>query len=505
MSKRYNSDLINSLVCNNNVNTIDKNLNATLYADNKHEFPIKKGFFKCNTYTPYFREVSHLYTTHTPFATCYIENICLDKKGRWILYKEKNSFFNEFFFNQLNNKPWVYTQGRVESSRGDFPIEIRDGVLFHNKSTNEVFVMNEKREIIEKLNISSTFNFIKTPTFSLLRYAAGNVGHIFTENMNQIISQMMNFNEITTNNYILFLEDIFDQSKPDAWIANYRMDLALTDKYSNEWFQLISDHPIQQLCHDEHGYKISNSPCRNKPISNDKLIENELAVCFDRFFVGRSISNLLFPWGRELMNPSFRELIWHKFNFSKKEKLFEKENVVVAFHDKPLSYGLGMVIWNIKEIHKKLIENLPKEDFMQELFTKYNKKLIIKNIELEKLSAHEQVIEFYNTDVYIVDHGSASYMSMVMCDESLVLVAPYCKFINNQKSCELNVGRVTSTFGNVQVTPYFHLVENPITSIDCNPRPLHSKWYNCDPILNVDVVYKAVTAHLRSKYRDLLS
>ncbi|KAL9645273.1 hypothetical protein ABK040_002473 [Willaertia magna] len=439
----------------------------------------RPGTFQCNKYRN--EEVHGRY-----FAMCRFENICLNKKGQFVLTKEKDSFFNDEWFDTFNGKAWLYAQGNFKTNRGFVPIHLKDGILEYEYNTNNLFLNRKGGK--SKVETSKDFKYVQGSSFALYRFAAGNAGHILSENMAMTIAQMLSFDDVTLDNNIIFLEDTHDTSKPDWVLASYGY-LPTVDKFSIEWFSLISNNPVQQLCHDENGYKVVNAPCRNvaSAVESDEFI-----VCYERLYMGHSVSNLEEPYGREVMNPTFRNLIYDKLKLPHQRDL-KKKKFTVVIQRKKLSSPHGMIISNVDEIAEYLRENVPNDP----IFKQSGKELEILPIQLEDFTTVEQIKLLHDLDVYLTTHGSGAYLSYVISDKSLVIQSPHCSVNNGTKFCYQN--EATSTYANVQLMNYLYLLP-PGVEADCTPRPLKHNPNNCDPILDHKLMYRAVLGHFKSIY-----
>ncbi|KAL9658556.1 hypothetical protein ABK040_006095 [Willaertia magna] len=534
------------------------------------KYEILYGLHSCNKYYKY--DATPMNTLHT---MCKIQNLCLNKKGQFILFTNQNKNIKPL--NIYNNYPLTYTQGRVETNRGDFYVKHIEGdLIIQNanpiiKNFNDKNIFNKRREkakelqtnfkMIEKatirvsnnidnnnnqkcsledsfyntkkcetngytflpIKLSPNFTVIKEPTFALHRYAAGNVGHILMENVNMIVSLMLGFNEITLNNHILFLEDVYDDSIQNNWISHYNYNKDNTDRYSIQTFSLLSKYNILQKCRNQdQSYFITKAPCRNvKPKEEEEIKkkqikeeeeEEELEVCFEQFYVGYSLNNFLKGYGREILYPTIRSLAYTKLNIpmflknSKEEfNYFLKKDILISIHLKPLQSRHGNVIWNANIIQNYLQEKLMKEKFIIELLK--NRKLKIDLLKLEGMTIADQINYFSNVDYYLVDQGSAAYMSMFLRPETLVVQSPRCNAYQIekefQKKCETGYTYVISPFPDILIYNVLDLIDEGKV-IDCKIRPLEKEPTNCDPILPIDVIYQSVLTQIQRRYHKYI-
>src|SRR3989338_11164993 len=108
----------------------------------KHE--LMMGNYHCNKYA------SH----PSLFASCTLENVCLTTSGKFLLFLPQNRItlgHRQDFLNSLRTNPWIYTQGRRETDRGnqyiqlvdsDLLVEYSGGLNFTIKSVTGVSIDN---------------------------------------------------------------------------------------------------------------------------------------------------------------------------------------------------------------------------------------------------------------------------------------------------------------------------------------------------------------------------
>ena len=222
----------------------------TYNSNRKNE--ILRSAFQCNHYNkndPYIEpdKIPH----DAVYSTCKLENVCLSTRGEFLMYQTRDRLHVPEHADVLNTRPWVYTQGRVESGRGYFyPLivnsdiavkydeegKVRKALHFHDEMNSgctavEAFensCANYSGVQIMDLPLSDSFEIIKEPVYAYKRYASGNVGHNMLENVNMVLNLMLNYNpsgsiDISTilDNHVMFLDDVYDETEPDNWISTY--------------------------------------------------------------------------------------------------------------------------------------------------------------------------------------------------------------------------------------------------------------------------------------------
>ena len=116
----------------------------------KSEFTEWIGNFQCNKYpkAPPMneKEFSH---PQTMMGTCKFENLCMTTSGEFVLFKAKDRV-PTYQHQMLRDKPWVYTQGRIEGNRGLFSVRMEDGDIVlknSNGKVNGIRVRNHHRSV----------------------------------------------------------------------------------------------------------------------------------------------------------------------------------------------------------------------------------------------------------------------------------------------------------------------------------------------------------------------
>ncbi|KAL9654367.1 hypothetical protein ABK040_010395 [Willaertia magna] len=406
----------------------------------------------------------------TPFKTCKFNNICMNQQGEWIL------FVNDFTFSiykRFNKRVWVDVQGRSENGRGFMKINL------------------VKREDIVNYEIDKDFTFYEGTTFPLVRYAAGNVGHILMENVLPVFKNMMQYESVNLNNRFLFLDDVFDK-RSNGEIAAYGYDLENTEKYSKFWFSIMSKYSLIQKCEVDNGkYYIKPYPCRNK-VNEEENNEDKkkIVACFDTLIAGFTNSFLLDFNQKEFIVPYYRRFIHDSFMFNNEEK--GKKELWLAIHEKPLDSPLGYTISNVNEVIKYFEEHSNEDKVLKS----NNYKIKVITLRLEDMNFNDQIIMFSRLDGFITTPGSASYMSIFMPEGSWLFYSSNCqtkKEIKEHYFCEEGFGKtIHSSFPHLN---YYSL--QPHVK-GCNARYLEKRPLNCDTLYDVGSLYTQVMARLKS-------
>ena len=495
---------------NNSQEKLDESSLPTTPIVHKQGKQVLFGYFRCNKYykTDFNGKVDKKLPKNTEFSMCKVENLCMTQGGKFILFTDRNRLHSQYVdIKRLKRNPWFYTQGRYETDRGDFAIDlVSDGDLEVEWDKGKFVGALRVSNLRDRVELSPSFRLIEEPVFALHRYASGNAGHMLTESLQMIVSLMMGFDEVSLNNHILFLEDVKDETNTlhnkNNWISNYNYPKEETDRISIESAQLLSRNDILQLCRNDDGnFNVVNAPCRNSATSV-KSKNDKLEVCFSNFYGGFSVSNLENPKGREIVYTYMRKLAFDKLKLPLVENLFLKKQVHVAIHKKPLTARHGAIIWNAGEVLEHLSSRLPST-----IEKGLSKTVQIEFVNLESMSMTEQVEYFSKVDVYISDQGSASYIAIFMRDDSTLIQAPSC-FSNtdHKKRCERFFTRNLSHLTNVHVLNVLDLLGEEDsaqkTPMQCNPRPLPDNTENCDPILPLDSILDATLAAIHNKYRS---
>ncbi|KAL9647394.1 hypothetical protein ABK040_004285 [Willaertia magna] len=354
------------------------------------------GNYHCNRYL----DIS---SHPTIFASCALENVCLTTSGKFLLFLPNDRItmgYKEEFINNLNSKPWIYTQGRVQTDRGNQFVTLVDSdlILEYNnenkiKSVTSIKIDEnllennfDKKSILEilskngkPLKIASNFNFIKKPVYGLKRYASGNMGHFIFENLMMVFTNMINHASTKTtttttmirkdnksdnnensiidklmDNHILFLDDLFDNS-PDNWISVYEYDKDMATKFSLEIPKLISKNSVLQLCKRRNGnFLIEELPCKESVVDSvidettgttttnlqkENVIDDgsTLQTCFSKLIVGLTKDSFMDTEGKESLVIKYREFAYHSLSIFPKPSQEDDEDIMVNYlSEKPI-------------------------------------------------------------------------------------------------------------------------------------------------------------------------
>jgi len=465
---------------------------------------------RCNKY--FFLEGGVETPTNTLMNTCHLENVCLTTSGAFVLFQKKDTLpAPHLMLSELNSKPWVYAQGTVLTDRGNFYVKVLDRNLRveygSDSSIAHAWGQNDENGIKEPIELHSAFSFVDGPVYAMKRYASGNVGHNFLQNINMVVSLMMNYkvglsHEDMLDNRVLFLDDVLENFKHEhigAWLEEYSGEQA--NKFSMQVAGLVSKHPVLQLCRkDVDGYSIQTAPCRNDKWKNMTETPMVLQTCFSEMYVGMSV-DLLVHWlvARESIFINLRQLAYTRLGLyplpngdNGNDDYLRSKDIVIAIHKKSLSEVHGNAISNPYELLLHITKNLATEPFMKHL----NRRVIVEFTDLKGLSIADQVKYFSKVDVYITDQGSAMYFGIFMRDDTSMLVAPIC-----DQACRRGFNTLVDALANVHVKNVMDLASE---QLECKERPTSSAPKNCDPILPPHLVYGAVTGYLKTRYRKFL-
>ena len=477
---------------------------------------VLKGDYQCNKYsfTPSRGEVYQTgidLPTNTIMNTCLLENVCLTTSGEFVLFHRKEHFPTPQSFSDWNGKPWVYAQGKVTSSkRGNFNLNLEDADLVVRSGKDKIEGVSLRRKTTCNSNdcekfetipakIHDQFTIISEPVYAFYRFAVGNVGHIFLENINNVMNLMMNYNPSLLNseqifdNRILFLDDVYDITG-DSWMGSYKYNLNQSSRLSIEVASLFSNRETLQVCNKENEVTIEKAPCKNVPFS--KPSERVLQTCFSKFHIGTS-SDLLayYQNGRESVFVHMKNLIYQKLklpqpaNNDERREYLKTKDIRITIHKKSLSDRHGSVIYNADELLSHLTEMLPTNPDIKQLMQ--DRQLIVEFINLYNMSVPDQIRYYSTVDVYITDGGSASYYSLFMTEGSSVLSAPSCN-----PGCVRGFTNILETWPHIRVKNIVDLA--PTT---CITRFSTVNQQNCDPVLQKEAVLSYVLSSLKYRYQ----
>nr|CAG4719382.1 unnamed protein product [Naegleria fowleri] len=550
---------------------------ATTTSTHKEHFrKIHFGSYQCNRYSlipklhlvPNLNDKSYYTPPDTLMASCKFENLCLTQSGEFVLFQSNDRILHRVDINELNSsKPWVFVQGStIDSNRGNFHIRNVNGDLvlidrsqkrhtkafvrtIHKKENscnsdddwNDPVCLSQVEEEIKyvPIELSPNFTYYEKPVYALQRYAAGNVGHLFSESFAMIMGLMMNFkpSEIETLNdhYILFLDDLYDL-KGENWRGAYQYDSRQAERVSLLTMSLLSNQSVLQLCRRDGIWRIENAPCRilkeseKDPISHQEEISSmTLDSCFSNIYMGYTVSNLiLFPYGKEALFMKIRELVYRnlrifpydqEFNtmnsHQKKKRQFRnyllEKDITVVIHKKDVKARHGQALVNADQLKDYLQKELPKHPSVQQLihssriYSKNNKqqrKLRIETIDLSSFpNIVDQIHYFSNVDVYITDQGSAAYYSIFFREDTTVFVSPQCKRLKREIQCYTSHGwMVLSSLPNVQMLDIMELNNG---QAQCKFQPAPHLYENCNFKLPLKLMFHQVVKALLKRYRNL--
>ncbi|KAL9657766.1 hypothetical protein ABK040_013597 [Willaertia magna] len=264
-----------------------------------------------------------------------LENVCMNNKGEFLFFTKEN-IYNDWLDKLFVNENIIKKQElKKEEDNDDINENIKN--RGHTSPNNKIisfyqtwrngkrggfslqFILNEipksqpsgllKEEKEEKIK------WINSPVLLANRYAAGNIGHLFADNLIGIYELISQFELDPKEVMILFMDEVFyrdfslnkDRScdldlnqqvelltvneKTGKQIfcldetAAYNYDKEKTVTYSLQWTQLITGKPILQKCSYMTNVKSQNQ--NNEEFPSEKLIYKiEQAPCPLDDFIG---------------------------------------------------------------------------------------------------------------------------------------------------------------------------------------------------------------------------
>ncbi|KAL9652667.1 hypothetical protein ABK040_003970 [Willaertia magna] len=465
---------------------------------------------------------------HTPEqSTWLLNNVCLNKKGEFLFFTHPRLHSN--WLKELDGKPLGFTQTVVTSQRGAFTLRMINSEIPYDKVKH----------------------WITKNVVPMKRYAVGNVGHIFSDNLIPVIEIMQQFGLDPDETVLMFLDEVFYReeyckektSEGKCWdfVSSYEYDKKKAVEWSLKWSQMLSRFPLLQLCSYEvynHTtfstekklvHRLERAPCplddqirplRSKILEFDQLetygsVVEEIDVCFKQIAVGVGGRSFISSGShqRDSIISSFRKQIFKNMKISPKNEIIgsnkKLNNIIVGLHDKPLAGRHGNVIGNLAEIVDYLRIHLPQQEFARELSAK-GINIEILPVKLEKLTSLEQIKLFSQLDVYISTVGSGSFYSLFMPEDSALLYSPQCNYVSRREIRRLRLAK-----GYLCSQPIIHYHSNmphlnvfdltPIVD-DCAVRAgeehnfLHPSTNDrCDPIINPQSLLKEVIKALEMR------
>ena len=458
-----------------------------------------RGYHRCTIYVKGAGDFG--FHPDTMMSTCKIENICLTTGGKFVLFQQHDRILPHLRESLLtpNAKPWVITQGRIESNRGLFSVGIEDGDLDVEYGANGKVVSMRKRNqnSSELLELDPSFAIIGGPSYALHRFAAGNLVSNFLENLNMVVTLMMNYfpgsttnaPEKVLNNHIVYLDDVFDM-EGEEWKASFNYPPQDALRFSTEAASLFTSNPVLQMCKKTEGFRITNSPCRNENFNatQSKIV---LQTCFSELYVGLSVEITKY-FGREMMFVQMRNLAYSTLQISPHTTeenshvmmpyIKSKDLLVAVQYSTSDYYGS---IANSEEIVSYIQKELEKD-------LKYitsERRVIVELVNITASSLSDTIRYLSNVDVFISDQGNAA-MGIFMRENTALILAPLC----TKAKCVSGPSYI-ETFPHVHV----HQVFNLGTNLKCIERKTNINPQNCDPVLP-DIVYPTVLSSLKTRY-----
>ncbi|KAG2383274.1 hypothetical protein C9374_004611 [Naegleria lovaniensis] len=187
----------------------------------------------------------------TEFTSCRLENICINRKGEWLIFTHSKKA------QELSGKAWVYTNSYYFGSENQM---IRVHVLpppaevIIKNSTTILFETSRHEKISHKLEgnitLSSSFKWISKPTFATSRHESGNIGHALLDNFILLFNLMLNFGYMNSDSHVLFMDNLFErlvQNDPVILAQQLQKGERATNM-SLAWAGLLSSNPPLQKC-----------------------------------------------------------------------------------------------------------------------------------------------------------------------------------------------------------------------------------------------------------------
>ena len=404
------------------------------------------------------------------YSSCRFENVCLSRKGNWILYK--NNVFNR---SELNGKIWLSTSAtkKREFNPGKIRVFLRSPpkqlILSEQQpetqeNQEQNFMNKKKNEQIQESNsdqilrISKDFEWFSTPIFGFSRHSIGNAGHLILDNFLTLFNMMLDFEYVSTDMGLLFFDDIFNAVTGIHSRAG--MDGNLAESNSLIWAKYFSQYVPLQLCYSnkdqDRGYSIGQAPCRqehSKSFSSQLQLneKDEIVACFSSLVMGTPDSYFFDMYRREAILQLFRNYLLNNIGLLQPSRTESRQSLssslssvlsrkgkvfTIAIHNKPINTKNKDAIVNVEEIvdylnrHKKsLLDKVnhqltsPQQQKQQDLY----KSIEIVNLKLENMSFKEMFTFFQDLNIYVSTQGSASYMSLFMLHpEATLIYTPMC-------------------------------------------------------------------------------
>ncbi|KAL9641839.1 hypothetical protein ABK040_011824 [Willaertia magna] len=539
-SKRTNSERKDDVNVNTyeNINNNEKKVESNVRKEEEEEkhttgtsstkattssTTILKSNFRCNRQ---IEDLEHRKGSSHLFTSCIFENICLNRKGDWILFTEEDhpyiKPFIEHYFNihqdksKENHLPaWVYAHAHGH----DFTaarIHVNITKPIRLTRTNTVTTASNGKEEGEgrvdqwssslfsnEFKLSKNFQWVSIPTFGFIRHSIANFGHLLLDNYVQIFSNMILYEYLNRDNFVLFLDDLGNDITGGHGRA--RMDEKIAERFSLEFGQVFSQYtPLQLGFNKFEGWWLGNAPTAKQFESEMREMldnkakgisiipnGNDLVACFSSLVIGQPGSYFMNTEGREVILPLIKNYVLNHYLSSKSVKKQDENEIWIGVHHKPKGTKNRDAIANSKEI----VEYLQKQG---ESFAP--RKIKVFEILLESLTFKEQFEMFSLLDVFVSTQGSASYYSLFMKENSYLLYTPMC-YHDSQECNDYNL-RIHATSPNVKIIS----LVNHIEIVKCEgqlDKPFrkvkHARSYygNCNEVLDPkglhELIHKIIT------------
>nr|CAG4714681.1 unnamed protein product [Naegleria fowleri] len=399
------------------------------------------------------------------FTTCLFENICFNRRGEWILYSKSQQAKDKSGQVWVQTYPYTFLTGDIHRVRVKVLDPPRD-LLF--RGVNGIFDTNHATDSI--MILSKNFKWIEKPTFGTSRHATANVGHAILDNFALVFNSMLNFDYVSPDSHILFMDDMYPNFAGDTRtpeLIQLHGDIATNT--SIEWAQRMTNlETLQQCLNAEEGAFIKKAPCQVAHIRNPENEKaDEVDTCFSSLVVGSTGTMYGFIEGRESVVALFRKFLLRQMKELENSRHFSK-TFRIAIQNKPLNSINRDAIINVDKIVRYLTTNISESEMLElanqarsEKEPKYERVEIV-NLKLEKMTFEEQVEFFGDLDVYVSSQGAASYMSLFMTKPNAVMLyVPMC-FRNSLTCSDYNLKIHETLATNVKIISlvhYAHLLE----------------------------------------------
>ncbi|KAF0979638.1 hypothetical protein FDP41_001306 [Naegleria fowleri] len=399
----------------------------------------------------------------TEFTSCRLENICINRKGEWLIFTHSKKA------QELSGRSWVYTNSYYFGSENQM-IRVRvlpppAEVIVNSTTSLKLFNANnenEKHKLEGNITLSSTFKWISKPTFATSRHESGNIGHALLDNFILLFNLMFNFGYMNSDSHILFMDNLFERlvHNDPVVLSQQLLKGERATNMSLAWAGILSSNPPLQKCaNPQIGTYIGMAPCLINNEVDPVMIQkhgHEIDTCFSSLMAGSTGSLYTVLEGREMLISLFKKYLFGKLGIKNPNS---HKTLTIAVQNKPTNTEHRDSIINVDKIVTYLKS---RQDELLELVNsqrtqKYENVDII-NLRLEQMSFLDQLQLFNVMDVYITSQGAASYMSIFLSKPNAIMVyVPMC-FVATKTCSDSNL-RIHETFSNVRVISLLQYTE----------------------------------------------